>query len=241
MSNPAVITLDNASSKKGKLKRFVLEDNIGESIHLHIENMRIDFTIKEFLEFSKMIRESLIELDFLGGYSINDFDEHFLKECTDFLPDLKKIAIEKIELSKLKCIVHSNCRSDLNLTKLAPISDIPAYKYLKGDKQEFINYRQHNYFNMNNEKRLLQTLWSIEKNDYPYEDKYIVLFNGQDIIRDGQHRAAILAHLYGLDYKVKIMRFCFQGKNHLIQSNKSNFKVSSKWFAKKIYRKLVVR
>ena len=238
MSNPAVITLDNASSKKGKLKRFVLEDNIGESIHLHIENMRLDFTIKEFLEFSKMISESLIELDFLGGYSIGDFDEHFLKKCTGFFPNLKKIAIEEIELSKLKCIVHSNYRSDLNLIKLSSISDIPAYKYLKGDKQEFLNYRQYNYFNMSNEKRLLQTLESIEKNDYPYKDKYIVLFNGQDIIREGQHRAAILAHLNGLDSHIKIMRFYFNGKSHYIKQHINNTGIVIKWFIRKTYRKL---
>ena len=68
MSNPAVITLANASSRKGKFKRFVIEDNIGESMHLHIDNMRVDFTIKEFLEFSQMIRESLTELNLLGKY-----------------------------------------------------------------------------------------------------------------------------------------------------------------------------
>ena len=55
MSNPAVITLDSVNSKKGQFKRFVVEDNIGESLHLHIDNMRVDFTVNEFLEFSIMI------------------------------------------------------------------------------------------------------------------------------------------------------------------------------------------
>ena len=41
MSNPAVITLSNASSRKGKFKRFVIEDNIGESIHLHMRQYEI--------------------------------------------------------------------------------------------------------------------------------------------------------------------------------------------------------
>ena len=238
MSNPAVITLDNASNKNGKFKRFVIEDNIGESMHLHIDNMRVDFTIKEFLEFSKMIRESLKELDFLGEYSLDNFDEHFLKGCSEFLPKLKKIEIEEIELSKLKCIVYSNYRYDLKLMKLVSISDIPAYKYLQGDKKEFKNYRQFNYFGTNNEKRLLEILESVEKNGYPYQDKYLVLFNGQNIIRDGQHRAAILAHLYGVDNKIKIMRFDFDGDAHLMNLNKNNFKTSLMWFARKVYRKL---
>jgi len=238
MSNPAVITLSNASSRKGKFKRFVIEDNIGESMHLHIDNMRVDFTIKEFLEFSQMIRESLKELDFLQGYSLENFDEHFLKECADFLPHLKSIKIEEIKLSELTCIVHSNYRSDLNLMKLVPVSNIPAYKYLQGDKKEFLKYSQFNYFGMNNEKRLNETLESIKENKYPFEDKYIVLFNGQNIIRDGQHRAAILAHLYGLDATIKVMRFNFDGNSHFMKINENNFKVSLKWFARKVYRKL---
>ena len=58
MSNPAVITLSNASSRKVSLK-ICDRDNIGESIHLHIDSMRFDFTINEYLEFSRVVRQSL--------------------------------------------------------------------------------------------------------------------------------------------------------------------------------------
>ena len=238
MSNPAVITLDNASSKKGKFKRFVIEDNIGESMHLHIDNMRVDFSINEFLDFSKMIRESLEDLDFLKGYKLENFDEYFLKECSTFLPKLQSIEIETIKLSKLKCIVHKDYKSDLRLRKLVDISEIPAYKYLQGDKKEFLNYTQFNYKNIDNEQRLLALVESIKTNKYPYEDKYIVLFNGEDIIRDGQHRAAVLAHLYGLDSDIKVMRFNFNTTKHLININKSNFRIAFIWIARKVYRKL---
>ncbi len=238
MSNPAVITLSNASSKKGKFKRFVIEDNIGESMHLHIDNMRIDFTIKEFLEFSKMIKESLIELDFLGKYSIDDFDEHFLQECGSFLYKLERIEVEEIKLSKVKSIVNSRYKSDLSLVKLVSISDTPAYKYLQGDIKDFLDYEQFNYFGIDNEKRLLDTLDSIKINSYPLDNKYLILFNGQDIIRDGQHRAAILAHLYGLNSTVKIMRFYFNDEKHFVKVNQSNLKKGSIWFSRKVYRKL---
>ena len=238
MSNPAVITLADASGKKGKFKRFVIEDNIGESMHLHIDNMRVDFTIKEFLEFSQMIRDSLKDLDFLDGYSLENFDEHFLKECADLLPNLQKISIEEIELSKLKCIVHSNYRGDLNLQKLVSIDQIPAYRYLRGDKKDFLKYGQYNYFGMSNEKRLLALVESIKENGYPFEDKYIIKFNGQNIIRDGQHRAAALAHIYGVDTKVKVMNFYFDGDSHLMNIDKNNFKTAFIWFARKVYRKL---
>jgi len=238
MSNPAVITLANISSRTGKFKRFVIEDNIGESIHLHIDNIRIDFSINEFLEFSNMVRKSLSEMNLLCGYPLENFDEYFLMECADCLPKLKSIEIEEIKLSKLKCILHSDYKGDLSFFKIVPVSATPAYKYLKGNKEEFLNYRQYNYFNTNNEKRLLQTLHSIKTKGYPYNNEYIILFNRQNIIRDGQHRAAVLAHLYGLDYRAKIMRFHFDGKSHLIKINRSNFKIRLRWFINKIYRKL---
>ncbi|HID34219.1 MAG TPA: hypothetical protein EYP25_06545 [Anaerolineae bacterium] len=238
MSNPGVITLVNENSRKGKFKRFVIEDNIGESIHLHIDNIRIDFTIKEFLDFSSMIRKSLEELDFLKGYKLENFDEYFLKECANLLPNLNNITIEEISLSKLKCIVYSKYKTDLILMKVVPIYETPAYKYLQGDKKDFLEYQQFNYFNVDNEKRLLKILKSVKINKYPYKDKYIVLFNDQDIIRDGQHRAAVLAYLYGLDTKIKVLRFHFSNKNHIVNVKKNNFKIVCLWFAKKIYKKL---
>lgn len=238
MSNLAVLTLADAGSKKGKFKRFIIEDNIGESIHLHIDDMRVDFSVENFLEFSKVIKDSLENLDFLKGYKLENFDQQFLYECADLLPHLKSVNIEYIELSKLKCIVHSNYRSDLNLIKLVPIDKVPAYKFLQCENEDFIKYGQFNYLGVNNENRLLEILDSVKLNGYPFKDEYLVLFNGEDIIRDGQHRAAILAHLFGLDKKVHIMRFHFDGSKHLINVNTHNSKMAFKWLVRKTYRKL---
>ncbi|MCU7835162.1 MAG: hypothetical protein KZQ83_07880 [gamma proteobacterium symbiont of Taylorina sp.] len=236
MSNPAVITLDDESSRIGRFKRFVLEDNIGESIHLHIDNMRVDFTINEFLEFSDIIRSSLLELDILKGFSLNHFDESFLKDCAPLLSSLDKIEIEEIELSSLRCVIRTELKYGLNQVSLATIADSPAYQYLEGNKQELLKYHQFNYLSLDNEQRLLQLLSSIKEKKYPYNNQYIVLFNGQNIIRDGQHRAAILAHLYGLNYKINIVRFYFHGRKHQINIYKSNLKNITLWSATKIFR-----
>lgn len=238
MSNPAVITLVDSGSRRGKFKRFVIEDNIGESIHLHIDKMRIDFTINEFLEFSSMIRESLVDLDILKGYSINNFGEHFIKECAPFLPQLKEIKIEEIELSNLKCVVNSNYRGGLNLIKLASITNSPAYNYLKGETEEILKYEHYNYILPYNETTLKKMQASINENGYPYNEKYIVLFEGQDIIRDGQDRAAVLAHLYGMDHKIKVMRFYFKDSKHKVRIFGTNFNTSLDWFMRKVYREL---
>ena len=52
MSNPAVITLASLNGRNNTFKRFQIEDNIGESIHLHVDNMRIDLSVNEFFELT---------------------------------------------------------------------------------------------------------------------------------------------------------------------------------------------
>lgn len=238
MSNPGVITLVDSSSKKGKFKRFVLEDNIGEAIHLHVDNMRVDFTIEEFLEFSKVIKKSLIELDFLGGYSVESFDEHFMMNCSNYLSNLQSICIEEIKLSSLKFIIHKQYPRGLTLLKITDVAEIPSYRYLKGKSKDFLNYKQYNYFGIKNEKRLLDIVKSIKENGYPHLDKHISLFNGENIVRDGQHRAAVLAYLYGLNHKIKVMRFNYSNNDHKVNVYRNNFKTSTLWLARKIYRRI---
>ena len=239
MSNPAVIKLDEVrGGRKKQFQRFVIEDNIGESMHLHVDNMRIDFTIEEFLEFSKMVRISLQEMDFLGGYSLENFDEHFLKQASVFFNNLESIDIEEVKLSDLQCIEHIDIKRRFQIMKLSNIQEIPSYRYLQGDTKDFLAYGQYNYFNTNNEQRLLKLLESIQKHSYPKNDQYIILFNGQNIIRDGQHRAAVLASLNGIDSTVKVMRFKFKGNKHYVKIYKHNFIQVGRYFAKIVYKKL---
>jgi hypothetical protein len=39
--------------------RLDIEDNIGEGIHLHYRNFRLDYTIKDFLSFASAVEQSL--------------------------------------------------------------------------------------------------------------------------------------------------------------------------------------
>ncbi len=238
MSNPAVIILDNADFINGKFKRFQLEDNIGESIHLHIDNIRVDFTVTEFLEFASLIENSLEELDFLCGYKLSDFDIHFLKKCADYLTDLKEITIEKIKLSELKCIVYSDHKKNKIPYSICSIEETPVYKYLQGDRSIFKSYNQFNYFGVDNEKRLNEIIDSIRINKYPFNDQYIILFDNQNYIRDGQHRAAALAYLFGADTEIEVMRFKFNGTKHLIQTQPKSVKRKIKTFTGNALKKI---
>lgn len=221
MSNPGVLVLDKTSSIK-KFKRFVIEDNIGESIHIHIDNIRLDFTIEEFLTFARTIRESIEEMDVLNGFSISNFDEYFLKNCSPLLPNLLKINKEKIKLKDLICINHNTFYGETYHTK-SKLNRTKAYEYLNKKSLDFIQYPQFNYFGVDNKSRLNNLLDSVKVNGYPYNDNFIVLFNGQNIIRDGQHRAIVLAYLFGLNHEVEVLRFYFKGSDHLIKFFRTNF------------------
>jgi len=64
--NPFVVELDKDElSPKPDLysQKFVIEDNIGEGIHIHYRNMRFEMSISEFKEFSKGIKNALEELN----------------------------------------------------------------------------------------------------------------------------------------------------------------------------------
>ena len=62
MSNPGVINLFSIFKKSGIINRFQVEDNIGESIHIHINNIRLDLTINEFYKLVDSLKLNLSEL-----------------------------------------------------------------------------------------------------------------------------------------------------------------------------------
>ena len=238
MSNPAVIMLASLNGRKNTFKRFQIEDNIGESIHLHIDYIRVDLSVNDFLDFSGMIRKSLAELNLFHGYDINDFDSRFLYECGNLLYGLSKISIEDVSLSDLRFIVREKVYNDLMLYSVVSVDKTPAFRYLNGDKKDFVTYNQFNYLGISNKDRLLNLLNSIKDNNYPHKEKYVILFNGQNIVRDGQHRAAVLAHLYGINAHIKVMMFHFDDNRHIFKKNTDNFKSLAKWISKKVRSRL---
>lgn len=50
-------TPDHAATK------FVVEDNVGESIHIHYRNLRIEYSIDDFLELADQMRTAKYELE----------------------------------------------------------------------------------------------------------------------------------------------------------------------------------
>ena len=211
MSNPGVIVLASLRNAGPNIKRLDVEDNIGESIHIHLNSLRFDFSVDEFILFADQLFDSLLELQVFQKYSLKDLDPQFLFEISPLIPDLAGVEIQECRLSDLKCLSRFRLPKIGNHILPVKINKSSAYQYLKSNNNSFMHYVQENYPGLNNVKRLENLCISMEKNGYPYKSNYIVVFGDQNFIRDGQHRAAILASLGGINQQVKVMHMQFKG------------------------------
>lgn len=201
MINPGVITLASLQNiEYSKFPyRFDIEDNIGEAIHFHYKDIRIDLTVKEFYELAEKMYKVIDDLISVNGFSCKNFDPTLLVGISSELPKLKEIKYRKIFLEDIKVDTYDAEGKPI----IASLAESRVVKALNGIEKENNNHLiQFNYFAQNNvEKisnndRILFNLESIKKHGYPYNNELIIV-NSNNQIWDGQHRAACLYYLYG--------------------------------------------
>lgn len=204
MSNPGVVYLSTKRLSNGV--QFRAEDNIGEAIHLHYgDEWRIDLTVQEFLSLKRIMQDNLNNLLCDTGFDIKYFDPIFLDMFSQDLIKLNKMTFESIRLSDLK-VQTINC---LGLPVIRSLKKSRVYKALSGKTKELNAYKQENHRGQSNLDRVLAMKAYLDKVQYPFNNKYIVLFNTQNIIRDGQHRAACMYYSSG-DQMVQVIRLTFE-------------------------------
>ena len=212
MSNPGVINLFSFFKRSGTIKRFQIEDNIGESIHIHVNNFRIDLTIKEFYTLVDSLRESCKELqkpiDMLKEYSI---DPLFFNLLAPNLKDLKSTKVKKIKIRDLKFLVRKKYSSFPELLFPKRIDKTFIFRSLKG-KKNIENYNQINYPGIKNIDRINMLKKNLTMASYIDSNSCVICFNDQLYVRDGQHRCAVLAEKYGLNTEVDVLFLNFNGK-----------------------------
>ena len=215
MINPGVIKLVKNDSKY----RFEIEDNLGESIHIHYMDIRLDFTIKEFLEFAGEIEAILTALVSERGLSPSDFDAAFFSDIAAKIPDLEKVTEDSVMLEELLIDTYDEHGNLI----MRPLHQSRVFKALNGDTSENEARRQRSDFapkrasRITNKERLNLNFERIKRSGGFAENDYITLFNGSNLIRDGQHRAACAYHLYG-NVPVRVKRLWFCGGAHDVGS-----------------------
>lgn len=186
MSNPAVIKL--ASGKVGKSKVW-LDDNYGESIHLHIDDMRIDLTVKEFSTLYLDLCDILNNLVSVDNLDFRTIDPTFLSTMLwKELPNIVSAKVDTVHLADLLAPFHN---------KVYKLEDSVGVRALKGNSISGSDKRKSNLISQTEQERMTELLESVRKHSYPYNNQYIILYGDDNIIRDGQHRASCLYHLEG--------------------------------------------
>lgn len=213
MSNPAVITLAEVHTRLGV---FSVEDNLGESIHLHIGEIRCDLTIEELENLAFAIEISLERFIKADGFKVKDYSKEFLLQLAEreLLPYIESIDEDTIRLSDLKVDVMTPWGGE----RIESLTQSRVLKALMGDTKENDLRKERNYFNQTNQSRVEDMLNSIKVNGYPYNNQKIVLFSGNNKIYDGQHRAACMYYLWG-DKEIQIKRIGFSTNSYEKKKN----------------------
>lgn len=204
MSNPAVYPLYELYVKRNRIR---IEDNLGESIHIHIGDFRITMTIEEFRVMVEQMRKSARELLDMDGIDLDLFDARsFDWDWIARYEHIKKISIEEMRIGDLLTVGESDVVPSVRV--IIPISKCRLYKALCGDYAEIDRFDEVNDYGVSNRSRLERVMKHIKDNGYPFDNKYI-LVNQYNQIYDGDHRAACLLYMYGPDAKIPVIRIYF--------------------------------
>lgn len=227
MINPAVISLASLQ-KFTNLDfpyRFEIEDNIGEAIHVHYKDIRLDLTVKEFEELALVCEKVLDDLVGVSGFSCKDFDPMLLTMISADLPRIR--SIEKREVF-LEDILVDTVDDDGNKI-YAPIYKSRVFKAMQGADYENEAHFQTNYLSplatgeISNKERIAYNLAQIKKYGYPHGNELIGI-DHHNRIWDGQHRACCLYYLYG-NIKVPVRTIYFND-----EQDSENFRIGTeKW------------
>ena len=211
MSNPGVYVLSSGKIGPRGLS-VVVEDNIGESIHLHIGSQRLDFSIKDFLLQSERLLSVVRRVLQSKGIEHVNFDKTFLAQILPLMAHAIDVRVEKRRLGDLRALTRREFGSFSYIVQPNKLCHTPAWKYINFGELSFKKYNQFKY-HYDNCQNLDNLKDSIIENGYPYKDCYIILFGDQPYIRDGLNRATALAHLYGMNHVVDVQVIYFAGGN----------------------------
>ena len=99
MSNPGVITLSQI--KISDRKKFRVEDNLGEAVHLHYNDIRVDLSVKELLYLGDEADKVILDRVHAEGFDLSLFPGDSLLFVSPYLVDLERVVKEKVPAKRL--------------------------------------------------------------------------------------------------------------------------------------------
>ena len=157
-TNPGVIVLTKTQLQDTQLHhRLDIEDNIGEEMHIHYKNFRMDYTVKDFLELARACDDALINLQ--------KYEEGGDDTIEIYLKDTGIIETKGIDIIPIKSLNNNN------LSDNTPIKDYLIWKDSDRGLDLFIIPRHEPWVDSNiiNNQDIIQNIL-----DYTQSDNKIV-------------------------------------------------------------------
>ena len=157
-TNPGVIVLTKTQLRDTQLHhRLDIEDNIGEEMHIHYKNFRMDYTVRDFLELARACDSALTNLQKYedGG---DDTIEIYLK-------DTGIITTKGVDIIPIQSLNNNNLNDN------TPVKDYMVWKDSDRGLDLFIIPRHEPWIDSNiiNDTNIVQNIL-----DYTQSDNKIV-------------------------------------------------------------------
>ena len=199
MSNPAVCFISNSSIYG---VNFSIEDNLGESIHIHYGQFRVALGVEQFLQIADDVIDSAKLLFQIQGLDWEWFDEWALKkDWLDRYSDISTPQVKEIALKDL--FMKESYVRKRSIKRIIPLEESGYLKVLQGVSDDLEYYREKGQYEKSREEKLLWINELIKSEGYPFEDK-MILIDQEGYILDGNKRASCLINIYGKDKRIPV-------------------------------------
>jgi len=185
MSNPAVFELAQSVIDNQKI---CIEDNIGESIHLHIGLVRIDMTL------------NCVTPQF---FNVFKYDAYFLERIAKWIPNLLSIEKSSLRLAELKICYEID--DEVNFLNCS-INESPVFKYYNGENVDLERFVSEGDIFQSNRDRADKIFHQIKTNSAKV---FPICVDAHNRILDGYLTSAALIKLYGGNKEIEVERFLF--------------------------------
>lgn len=214
MSNPAVFELAQANIAGQKI---CIEDNIGESIHLHIGLVRFDMTVKEFREFAKTLQGGLNAVT-PKFFDVNEYDAYFIERLAADLMNISAVEEILLPLADLKICYEGEDDKILTVN----LTESPVFKYYSGESIDLEQFENKGDIFQSNSERADKVFAAVKDNP---NKNFKICVDESNRILDGYLTSAAMARLYGANFKIKASRFSFETLDALAIVRRRNKKL----------------
>ncbi len=196
-----------AQSKRGK---FSLAHCIERTMCFPAELNGFEIVGQKACTLKRLLRKAQ------SWYKKNSVEEMLLADNRFILED--EFVYRSIEAKKIKSYAIEELRlGDIKRRwfdgKIYKLTECAPYRYLQGDAEgysEYCSYHQTHNLPAMSLDRFDTLINSIEEKGF--DDRFIIVVDGDNIIRDGQHRSCVLLNKYGEDHMIKVLKIHFDNQ-----------------------------